>query len=132
MKGIFFQEHLRLSDIFCLVSQNAKPRSEWQVGTDEVWYIIFTSGSTREPKGVQITRRSLRNFVTWVNQEYRPNHHQETFLNQVPFSFDLSVMDLYMTLSNGGTLWSVDQDQINNPKVLFYSLQESQISYWIL
>lgn len=130
-KGLFYLDNLRLPAIFDLAPQNSIPQPEWQIGIDDVWYIIFTSGSTGEPKGVQITKRSLESFVTWVNREYRPKHHKEIFLNQAPFSFDLSVMDLYMALSNGGTLWSVDQEQISNPKDLFSSLHESQISYWI-
>ncbi|WP_407308102.1 D-alanine--poly(phosphoribitol) ligase subunit DltA [Desulfosporosinus sp. SB140] len=130
MKGIFWQEHLQLPSISNLL-HNAKPHPEWYIGTDDVWYIIFTSGSTGEPKGVQITHSSLESFISWVNREYRPKQQEEVFLNQAPFSFDLSVMDLYMALSNGGTLWSVDQEQTNNPKDLFYSLLESQISYWI-
>ena len=131
LQGLFYQECLHLPAIFDLAPRSAKPLPEWQIGADDVWYIIFTSGSTGEPKGVQITRRSLESFVTWVNREYRSGRQKEIFLNQAPFSFDLSVMDLYMALSSGGTLWSVDQEQINNPKDLFYSLHESEISYWI-
>ena len=40
-------------------------------------------------------------------------------------------MDVYMSLSTGGTLWSVDKDQIANPKELFASLGASEISYWV-
>ncbi|KLU64113.1 D-alanine--poly(phosphoribitol) ligase subunit 1 [Desulfosporosinus acididurans] len=131
VKSLIYLDNLHLPAIFDLAPQNAKPQSEWQIGIDDVWYIIFTSGSTGEPKGVQITQRSLESFVAWVNRDYLPEQQKEIFLNQAPFSFDLSVLDLYMSLSNGGTLWSVDQEQISNPKDLFYSLHESQISYWI-
>ncbi|AFM42275.1 amino acid adenylation enzyme/thioester reductase family protein [Desulfosporosinus acidiphilus SJ4] len=130
MKGIFYQENLHLPS-FNLAPPNSKPKPEWKIGLNDVWYIIYTSGSTGEPKGVQITQRSLLNFITWVNKQYQPNQQEDIFLNQAPFSFDLSVMDLYMALSNGGTLWSIDKEQINNPKDLFASLRASQISYWI-
>ncbi len=101
------------------------------IGYDDVWYIIFTSGSTGEPKGVQITQRALATFLDWVNREYTPRPQQEVFLNQAPFSFDLSVMDVYMALTNGGTLWSVDQTHIANPRELFQSLAASDVSYWV-
>ena len=107
------------------------PPSNWQVQLDEVYYIIYTSGSTGVPKGVQLTLRALESFLNWVNLAYQPEERNEVFLNQAPFSFDLSVMDLYMSLSTGGTLWSVDKDQIANPKELFASLGASQISYWV-
>jgi len=107
------------------------PPSSWQVQLDEVYYIIYTSGSTGVPKGVQITLRALESFLNWVNPTFQPEEMKEIFLNQAPFSFDLSVMDLYMSLSTGGTLWSVDKNQIANPKELFASLAASKISYWV-
>lgn len=107
------------------------PFTEWHVKENEVYYIIYTSGSTGVPKGVQITLRALESFHTWVNSAYQPEERHEVFLNQAPFSFDLSVMDLYMSLSTGGTLWSVDKDQIAKPKELFASFADSQISYWV-
>lgn len=107
------------------------PPVAWQVQLDEVYYIIYTSGSTGVPKGVQITLRALESFLSWVNPAYGPEEKNEVFLNQAPFSFDLSVLDLYMSLSTGGTLWSVDKDQIANPKELFASLQSSELSYWV-
>lgn len=105
--------------------------SEWQIREDEVYYIIYTSGSTGIPKGVQITLGALESFLNWVNPVYGPEEKTEIFLNQAPFSFDLSVMDLYMSLSTGGTLWSVDKDQIANPKELFTAFSISGISYWV-
>ena len=107
------------------------PSSTWQVQLDEVYYIIYTSGSTGVPKGVQLTLRALESFLNWVNSAYLPEERNEVFFNQAPFSFDLSVMDLYMSLSTGGTLWSVDKDQISNPKELFASFATSKISYWV-
>ena len=107
------------------------PPSTWQVQLDEVYYIIYTSGSTGVPKGVQITLRALESFLNWVNSAYQPEERNEVFLNQAPFSFDLSVMDLYMSLSTGGTLWSINKDQIANPKELFASFGASGISYWV-
>ncbi len=115
-------DHLRLTSL---------PLPEWQVQDDEVYYIIYTSGSTGVPKGVQLTLRALESFLNWVNSAYLPEERNEVFLNQAPFSFDLSVMDLYMSLSTGGTLWSVDKDEISNPKELFASFAKSQTSVWV-
>jgi len=95
------------------------------------WYIIFTSGSTGEPKGVVITTGCLESFLDWMLAEHPFRTQEETFLNQAPFSFDLSVMDLYACLLTGGALYSITRDEIANPRQLFQSLERSQTSVWV-
>lgn len=95
------------------------------------WYIIFTSGSTGVPKGVTITRRNLENFLEWILEEQDFKDAGEVFLNQAPFSFDLSVMDLYSSLATGGTLFSVTKDEIAEPKKLYKTLGSSGITVWV-
>jgi D-alanine--poly(phosphoribitol) ligase subunit 1 len=98
---------------------------------NDIWYIIFTSGSTGQPKGVTITRGCLESFVDWVLAEQKFLEMGEVFLNQAPFSFDLSVMDLYSSLATGGTLFSVSQAQVARPRDLFAALAESRITTWV-
>ena len=95
------------------------------------FYIIFTSGSTGEPKGAVITLGCLSSFVDWMLAEHAFAEQGEVFLNQAPFSFDLSVMDLYLSLITGGTLWSVTRDEVANPAQLFRSLADSGITVWV-
>lgn len=105
-----------------------KPRPvQW----NDPYYIIFTSGSTGEPKGVVITLESLTSFVEWMLAEQKPADLQAVFLNQAPFSFDLSVMDLYLSLVTGGTLFSITAEQIANPRQLYGALASSNLTTWV-
>lgn len=102
--------------------------SQW-VNGDENYYIIYTSGSTGNPKGVQISAANLQSFVDWMVEDF-PINGQLCFLNQAPFSFDLSVMDLYPALATGGTLFAITKDMIAKPKLLFEALKKSNVQVW--
>ena len=95
---------------------------------DAPFYIIFTSGSTGQPKGVQITAGCLQTFLDWLGGEQRFREGAEIFLNQAPFSFDLSVMDLYGSLAAGGTLYSITRAEIADFKALFAALHASNFT----
>ena len=73
------------------------------------FYIIFTSGTTGKPKGVRITVNDLNNYLDWAMSLAGGIEERAVFMNQAPYSFDLSVMDLYLSLATGGTVVSVDR-----------------------
>lgn len=71
-------------------------------------YVIFTSGTTGNAKGVPITYDNLDNFINWISNTYPFNSYKNiNVLNQASFSFDLSVMDLYYSLYNSHSIYSI-------------------------
>lgn len=94
-------------------------------------YVMFTSGSTGEPKGVVITRGCLDAFLGWMLQEQQFAPHEEVFLNQAIFSFDLSVMDTWCSLATGGTVVSLRSDDLADFKKMFAVLQGSALTSWV-
>ena len=96
------------------------------VKPDDTYYIIFTSGSTGKPKGVQITFDCLNNYLDWsvtLCGEVKENEIFN-FGNQAPFSFDLSVMDLYTCLALGGTLHTLTKKMQEDYNVMFNHFEE--------
>lgn len=100
------------------------------VSAEDNFYIIFTSGSTGKPKGVQITSDNLTNFVHWM-KDLGGEKAGGVFMNQAPFSFDLSVMDIYTSLTTGCTLWSVDKQLQQDVASTLAYIKEGNIDYWV-
>jgi D-alanine--poly(phosphoribitol) ligase subunit 1 len=80
---------------------------------------------------VIITLACLEHFINWMLAQQAFSERAEVFLNQAPFSFDLSVMDLYCSLAAGGTLFSISRDLIENPKNLYRALAISGVTTWV-
>jgi len=105
------------------------PDKAYRVGESDVYYIIYTSGSTGKPKGVQITLSNLHSFINWaVPLAGIGTVDAPVILNAAPFSFDLSVMDMYISLASGGTLYSIDKKMTANARELFEYLEKSGAS----
>lgn len=103
------------------------------VSDEDLFYMIFTSGSTGTPKGVQITANCLNNYLDWSVGLGTTKEEKEgtVFLNQAPFSFDLSVMDLYTCLACGGTLYPLTKSQQSDFRLLLPALAASDASVWV-
>lgn len=98
-------ETINLSQIQAICREgDAGPDADAWVKDGDTFYIIFTSGSSGTPKGVKISLGCLNHFLDWAVELGIPSKEKRgsTFLNQAPFSFDLSVMDLYTCLACGG------------------------------
>ncbi len=104
------------------IAKRPRERPAIALAAEDPWYIIFTSGSTGDPKGMVITRRCLETFAAWLLEEQKFSEQGEIFLNHAPFSFDLSVADVYGALLTGGTLFSLAREVVANPRRLFQTL----------
>ncbi|MEG0285743.1 MAG: D-alanine--poly(phosphoribitol) ligase subunit DltA [Vagococcus sp.] len=113
-----------------LIQSEKQPTLESVVSGNDNYYTIFTSGTTGKPKGVQITYDNLVSFCEWMTEEFQLKIGQR-FLCQAPFSFDLSVMDLYPSLLTGGTLVPLDKDEVDNFPKLFSKLPEMNLNVWV-
>lgn len=72
-------------------------------------YIMFTSGTTGKPKGVQIGREGVQGLIDWMRLDFDLGE-LPVFLNHTVFSFDVSLYDVFGALTTGGTIMMLDRD----------------------
>ncbi len=92
-------------------------------------YILYTSGSTGEPKGVMITHRAALTFVDWAVDEFRVGA-ADRLSNHAPLHFDLSVFDIYAGLKAGATIYPVPEEYSIFPRRLVRFILENRITVW--
>ncbi|MBV4538926.1 AMP-binding protein [Pseudomonas urmiensis] len=92
-------------------------------------YIMFTSGSTGDPKGVQIGRDSVALFAGWI-RDCLGLGARPTFMNQMLFSFDFSLFDLCGALALGGQCVLCPREVIAAPLDFVGYLADSQVQVW--
>jgi amino acid adenylation domain-containing protein/non-ribosomal peptide synthase protein (TIGR01720 family) len=66
-------------------------------------YVIYTSGSTGEPKGAINSHRAVCNRIRWMQETYRLTE-ADRVLQKTPYSFDVSVWELFWPLVTGARL----------------------------
>ncbi|HEV7919166.1 MAG TPA: non-ribosomal peptide synthase/polyketide synthase [Thermoanaerobaculia bacterium] len=66
-------------------------------------YMIYTSGSTGKPKGALNEHRAVVNRLLWMREHFSIRKG-DRFLQKTPFSFDVSVWELFNALISGATL----------------------------
>ena len=103
--GMYTDPHVFLpnysADYIDETSQNTNTKS----------YIVFTSGSTGEPKAVPVSSLSLCNFLLWHKMVLLPNNGPLNWLQFSYFSFDLCIAEILGQLYNGNTFFVIDQEK---------------------
>ena len=91
-------------------------------------YVLYTSGSTGEPKGVVISRRNVAAFVSWAASAF-PLRPGDQVAVHAPLHFDLPVYDVYAGLAGGATVHLVPERTALFPQALQNFLTDRAITH---
>jgi amino acid adenylation domain-containing protein/non-ribosomal peptide synthase protein (TIGR01720 family) len=110
-----------------MISHERAEKPVSNVTASNLAYIIYTSGSTGAPKGVMIAHEGVVNLV-----EYRVKslavQRSDRVMQFVPFNFDPSVADIFMTFHAGATLYLAPQEVMEGGTVLHDFIRENGIT----
>lgn len=98
------------------------------VSPDSTAYIIYTSGSTGQPKGVLITHRQVLNTIRWFAQLIG-TEGLDRVVSISNYTFDISVLEYFAPLVNGGTLILGTQDERTDYRKLIRLIKEQHASF---
>ncbi|MGJ8639256.1 MAG: amino acid adenylation domain-containing protein [Opitutaceae bacterium] len=92
-------------------------------------YIIYTSGSSGDPKGVEVSYSNLNSSIH--SREVYYSKAPERFLLTPSLSFDSSVAGIFWTLSTGGELILPSEEQLRDPQELSRLIHARSVTTWL-
>lgn len=97
------------------------------VSTDTA-YVIYTSGSTGKPKGAMIPHHSAINRIKWMHEKY-PLEKGDVILQKTPYTFDVSVWELFWWSMYDGCLQILIPEGHKDPAEIIFGIEDGKVTH---
>lgn len=97
--------------------------------SSDLAYILYTSGSTGTPKGVMLSHAHALNFIAWAADEVELSR-DDRVASHAPFHFDLSIFDVFASLSRGARICLLDAVTARFPAAVAQWVVREKVTVW--
>jgi amino acid adenylation domain-containing protein len=110
-------------------ANDLSPAEQWSarnVPSNSIAYLLFTSGSTGQPKGVMVSHANVLHYVDYVTKRYgftSDDRMSQTF----DLTFDLSAHDMFVAWHNGACVCCPTQKQLIKPGAF---VNDARLTVW--
>ena len=123
-----FPSHGENAPGYVVLVPERRRESNATVPTD-LAYILYTSGSTGRPKGVMHSHSAALAFIDWCSEELQPIA-MDRFSSHAPFHFDLSILDIYLSIKHGASVVLIGSEVGKQPRTLAEIIEAQRITIW--
>jgi len=127
---------LNYSNVFCIdlsiveIYRNSIKNINTEVLSEDLAYIMYTSGSTGEPKGVMVKNKNIVRLVK--NTNFIKFKEKERILQTGSIVFDACTFEIWSALLNGFELYIIKKEELLDPNLLESYLKKNKITIlWI-
>ena len=117
---------VKLNDDLILTTRD-ESNLQSNITPEDLAYIMYTSGSTGNPKGVMVQHFALVNFL-WSMLQKPGINKDDILLSVTSISFDIAALELFLPLLTGATVVITPKEMINNPLLIGEAIDHYQVS----
>lgn len=110
------------------ISSPGKNYNQIEQSSDNIAYILFTSGSTGIPKGCSICHKSIINRLIWNMNELKLNSDVRQ-MYKTPLTFDVSLVEIFALFFSGHTLYVLPENEEKMPDHILDFIEKYHITY---
>jgi amino acid adenylation domain-containing protein len=120
-------ETIDLEAHWAAIAAHPSENSDYPVTPTNIAYVIYTSGSTGRPKGVIIEHVTVVNYIQGTS-ELLSLGADDRYLQFASLNFDVSVMDMFVTLCSGATAVFASREILHSPPRLADMMRRQRVT----